>query len=429
MTSFEDIISFYEDYKRYLANEDNTPFNISHDKPLDPQTLRRSEDEKSWFQDFTQHILPRVLHWQHVNFHGWFPVGYSDATIMGEMLIAILGVNCFSWESCPAATELDFIVTDWLADLFGLPVKFKKNGTLSSSASDIIMTIMLCLKKRDQIETIVTSTEAHSCIEKAARLLDLTVLFVPMTSCGDFIKGISREKKKVAVFCSFGTTSTGDIDDISNIADYCFRSNIYIHVDASYGGNMFIIPGYRINLSHVSSININISKCLQTSLGGACLWLDDPSLLFDTLSIDTPYLSYDTMDNRRDKRNWGIPLTRPFSSLKIWIVLRALGETELRSRVERMIYLANKLHVLLATEKYLTTHGEKRFGLVCFRVHDSNILTQWLKSRINSSGKYFVGLTKRRGVFFVRISLNSNFTQYKHVVKLADHVFECLKNI
>ena len=78
----------------------------------------------SLLADVQRHILPGITHWQSPNFFAYFPANSSTAGLLGEMLSGAFNVIGFSWISSPAATELETVVLDWLADAMALPPAF-----------------------------------------------------------------------------------------------------------------------------------------------------------------------------------------------------------------------------------------------------------------------------------------------------------------
>ena len=78
--------------------------------------------------DLDDVILPGIMHWQSPNFFGYFPANASPPAILGELVAAGLGVQGMSWSTSPACTELETHVLDWLVDLLGLPVAFRRGG-------------------------------------------------------------------------------------------------------------------------------------------------------------------------------------------------------------------------------------------------------------------------------------------------------------
>jgi aromatic-L-amino-acid/L-tryptophan decarboxylase len=91
------------------------------------------EDMDTILEDFREIILPGMTHWQHPMFMAYFPANSSYASVLAEMLTATLGAQCMSWETSPAAAELEGRVMRWLRDWLGLPAEFE--GVIQDTAS------------------------------------------------------------------------------------------------------------------------------------------------------------------------------------------------------------------------------------------------------------------------------------------------------
>ena len=83
------------------------------------------ENIESTLNEIMEKIVPGMCHWSHPHNIAWFPCIHPRVTILGSMLEYSLNCVGFSWESSPALTEMEQLVLDWLADLFGLPEHFK----------------------------------------------------------------------------------------------------------------------------------------------------------------------------------------------------------------------------------------------------------------------------------------------------------------
>src|SRR5215510_9884326 len=93
----------------------------------------RGETFPAIFADFERIIYPGMTHWGHPGFFGYFPANASPPSILAEMVIAAMGAQCMSWQTSPAATELEQVVMDWLRQLLGLPAEF--TGVIQDYAS------------------------------------------------------------------------------------------------------------------------------------------------------------------------------------------------------------------------------------------------------------------------------------------------------
>src|SRR5215475_7390414 len=236
------------------------------------QLAKRAPEEGEPFEkiltDVDRIIVPGMVHWSHPMFLGYFGWTSTGPGILGEILTAPLNVNAMTWRTCPAATELETVVIDWLRQWVGLPGQFE--GVIFDTASVGIMhalavareeagpgTRKLGLADRDLPRfRIYTSDQAHSSAEKAAIALGLgeeNVVRIPTDdqfridadSLGQAITGDRRKGfQPIAVVATIGTTSTASVDPISDIAKICRGEKIWLHVDAAYGGGFAMVPEY-----------------------------------------------------------------------------------------------------------------------------------------------------------------------------------------
>ncbi|XP_020259835.1 tyrosine decarboxylase 1-like isoform X2 [Asparagus officinalis] len=91
---------------------------LPHSAPDLPESLQDVLD------DIRQKIIPGITHCQSPNYFAYYPSNSSTARFLGEMLSAAFNIVGFSWVSCPATTELEVIVLDWLAKMLKLPDQF-----------------------------------------------------------------------------------------------------------------------------------------------------------------------------------------------------------------------------------------------------------------------------------------------------------------
>ena len=129
------VIDFLADYYKNVANY---PV-LSQVEPgylrkcLPPTSPLKPESIETILQDVQQQIIPGLTHWQSPNYYAYFPSSGSIAGFLGEMLSTGFNVVGFNWVSSPAATDLESIVMDWLAQLLNLPEAFLTSGNFSST--------------------------------------------------------------------------------------------------------------------------------------------------------------------------------------------------------------------------------------------------------------------------------------------------------
>ena len=206
------------------------------------------------------------------------------------MLTAPLNVNAMTWRTCPAATELETVVVDWLRQWVGLSEQFE--GVVYDTASVGIMHALAVAREEAAPGTrklgltdrnlprlrIYTSDQAHSSAEKAAIALGLgeeNVIRVPsddhfrmdVNSLGQRIaEDRQNHLQPMAVIATVGTTSTASVDPVRDIGDVCRQANIWLHIDAAYGGGFAMVPQYRMDHGRLGVGGFNRYQPAQNGL-------------------------------------------------------------------------------------------------------------------------------------------------------------------
>jgi hypothetical protein len=88
---------------------------------LAPSPPEHGEPFEAVLRDLDEAILPGITHWNHPRFFGYFANTGSEPGILAELIVAALNVNAMLWTTSPAATEVEELALDWLAQLLGLP--------------------------------------------------------------------------------------------------------------------------------------------------------------------------------------------------------------------------------------------------------------------------------------------------------------------
>src|SRR5919202_2339812 len=151
-------------------------------RALPPEPPEHPESFDAILADLDRTIVPALSHWQHPSFFAYFPSNGSLASVLGDFLSTGLGVLGLSWQSSPALTELEEVVTDWIRRMVGLSEAW--SGVIQDTASTSTMVALLCARERassyamgrgglqgERCPLVVyASAHAHSSVEKAALL-------------------------------------------------------------------------------------------------------------------------------------------------------------------------------------------------------------------------------------------------------------------
>jgi aromatic-L-amino-acid/L-tryptophan decarboxylase len=408
-------------------------------------------------------IVPGMVHWSHPMFLGYFGWTSTAPGILGEILSAPLNVNAMTWRTCPAATELETVVVDWLRQWVGLPDEFA--GVVYDTASVGVMhalavareeaapsTRKLGLTNRDLPRFhIYTSDQAHSSAEKAAIALGLGEENVIRVLSDDQFRmdtnslgqAITEDRHKgcqpIAVVATIGTTSTASVDPISDIAKICRGEKIWLHVDAAYGGGFAMLPEYHWACKDwelADSIAINPHKTVFVPLDFSVLYVRDLERLRRVFTLVPEYLRGDTVEAEKNYMDYGIQLGRRFRALKAWVIWRSLGRAGVVARLREQIRLASLLADWIREDDRFELSAQPSMGVVCFRfagaaapspraatatrgragsIDRIDGINSDIVERINASGRAYLTQTKLRGRTVMRIGLGNVLTTEEHL--------------
>ena len=395
--------------------------------------------------DLDEIVMPALAHWQHPGWMAYFPAGSSPASVLGELAAASLSVEAMMWSTSPAATEVETRVLDWLVDLLDVPQEWKTTarggGVMLSGASSathiaLVVAREECRKRTGTpLEQMVAyaSEEAHSSIEKGARaagysqirLLDTGPDFaVRPATLAAAVASDRRAGLEPAFLCSaVGTTGTTGVDPVRALGEIARAEHMWHHVDAAYAGSAMICEEFRHHqdgLELVDSYTFNPHKWLATNVGCSVMWVADRRPLIDTLSVLPPYLRNEASASGAviDYRDWHLPLSRPFRSLKLWFVLRSFGAEGLRNMIRSQVAWAQTLAAQIDTHPSLELMAPVPFAMVPFAHRGGNAATDALIAAINSDGCFYVTGSEIGELRYVRVAVGSIWTTGAHLEAL-----------
>ncbi len=400
--------------------------------------------------DFERLIMPGMTHWNHPGWFAYFPATNSPPSVLAEMLAATLGAQCMSWQTSPAATELEQVVMEWLRGMLGLPATF--TGVIQDTSSTATLVALLSARERATAFAagaaglrgapplaVYASVEAHSSVPKGVKLsgMGLDMLRgIPVDGAyamrpdalADAVEAdIAAGIRPACVVATVGSTSSTAVDPLVPIGELCARHGIWLHVDASYAGAAAILPERRWILDGVEradSFVFNPHKWLLTNFDCSAYFVRDVEGLVRTFSTTPEYLRTARDAEVANFRDWGIQLGRRFRALKLWFVLRSYGVEGLRRILRGHIAMAEEFRSLVEAEPGFEVLAPSPFGLVCFR-HSPDGMSRDeadghnrdMLARVNASGRVFLTHTVLGGRYAIRMSIGQLRTERADVLR------------
>lgn len=404
-------------------------------------------------QEIEQKIVPGITQVQHPMHYGWFPSNASLASTLGDIASSGLGTLGISWESCPALTEVEEVVCDWMRQLTGLSDSWE--GCIQDTASTACLTALLIARERasDYSETrgglqaedkpllVYTTEEAHSSVAKAALLAGFgrdNLRMVPMDSESRAMSGPALASQieadfaagylPCAIVASVGSTGVTAFDPVNEIVEIAAEHAIWMHVDAAMAGSAMLLPECRHlwdGAESADSISWNPHKWMGTILDCSLFYVRDVQHLVRVMSTNPSYLRSAVDAEVKQYRDWGIPLGRRFRALKLWYHLSVDGIDAIRERLRRDLDNAQWFAEQVARQEHWQVLAPVKLQTVCIRHQPPGLSGEaldqhtlgWVNA-INQSGQAFMSPSQLDGRWMVRVSIGVEASTRAHLEKL-----------
>ncbi|RKE98174.1 pyridoxal phosphate-dependent decarboxylase family protein [Ichthyenterobacterium magnum] len=334
-------------------------------------------------------VLPNSNIVSHPKSYSFVPGPSNYVSVMADTLAT--GFNIFSggWAASPAAAELEIVTMQWLLKLFKFPAK-KGGGLFTSGGSMANLTALVTARRQrcgdDFSKAIIyMSDQAHSSNIKAIRVLGFKkeqVRIIPTDI--EFKMAINKLKNAIAkdrlkglqpfcILASAGTTNTGTVDPLNEIAKICKTEKLWFHIDGAYGGAAILSKkGSQLlkGIEKADSLTIDPHKWLYQPYEMGCLMVRNHKWLSETFTEKPEYLR--DIEGNTSEINFydhGIQLTRRFRALKFYMSMKTFGLNAFKKAVTYNIDLAEKAEAFLRKSSKWEVISPATLAVINFRYH------------------------------------------------------------
>ena len=448
------LVDWIADYRAAVASRpvmaQSQPGAIKAQLPASPPKSAESFD--AILADLDRIVLPGITAWQHPQFFGYFPSNALLSSVLGDHVSSGLGVIGLAWQSSPALTEIEEVVTDWMRQMLGLSGAW--SGVINDTASTSTLVALLCARERasnysigrgglqgePQPLIVYASAHSHSSVEKAALLAgfgkahvrivphDTSFAMRPESLDAMIAEDASRGSRPCAVVATTGTTTSTALDPLQALARVAKTHHLWMHVDAAMAGSAMLLPECRWmwdGIEHADSVIVNAHKWLGAVFDTTLYFVRDPEHLVRVMSTNPSYLQTAADGRVKNYRDWGLPLGRRFRALKLWFLIREQGVEGLQARLRRYIANAKWLEERIAATPCWRVLAPVPLQTLCVRHEPAGLSGEALDShtlawaaRLNHSGDAYVTPALLDGQWMVRVSVGAELTEREHVAQL-----------
>ena len=393
-------------------------------------------------EEFESLVLPGSMGTPHPLYLGLVNSSPLPGAALADLLISSLNNNGGAFHQSPAMTTCEEELVREFSRLFEMSDAdgmFLPGGTFATLQAIVLARVKATGGPAQSGLTLYTSEAAHFSVARTAMVSGLAaqdVVSIPVLGRGAMDVGALAErirhdrkhgKRPFAVVATAGTTGTGAIDPLVDIATLCREEQIWLHVDACYGGAAMLLEPMRerfAGIDKADSIAIDPHKWFFIPVTAALLLTRHPDIAQKAFATSAG--SYIPTDGEADAWQRGIPTTRRSSALAVWMALRAHGWRTIRTAVKSNVELTRLLERLLAQRGFRVLEGGE-LSVACARWEPHNRtdeLTDGLQNRIARdvvrSGKAWFSTTRHAGSVWLRFNMVNLYTREHHVHQLVD---------
>ncbi|MBP85453.1 MAG: decarboxylase [Planctomycetaceae bacterium] len=368
------------------------------------------------------------------NYLAYVPGGGVPHAAVADLIASSVNRYIGIWSGAPGLAQLEASVLRWFADIIGYPPEaagfFTSGGSLSIWSA--IVTARCCKLPENFLRgTLYTSDQTHHSVIKAARFAgfpEANVRIVPSDSSFRIQTDVLREQiehdrrdgwQPFAIVGHAGTTNTGAVDDLDELADIAQAENLWLHHDASYGGFFMLTERGRAvlrGIERADSVTLDPHKSLFMPYGTGCLLVRNSEYLKQAHQLRGDYMTATpTSSEFTDFCDISPELTRNCRGLRAWLPMKLHGIEPFRHNLDEKLDLAGyaacglrKLNDEL--DDNLEIVVDPQLTVVAFRLvrsglsHDElNQLNSDFRERINSTRKVLLTPTLLHGSYAIRI--------------------------
>ncbi len=398
-------------------------------------------------------ILPAAAANAGPRFFGWIIGSPTPISAAADAIAGAVNQNAGGWSASPAASEVDELVTRWIADLIGYP---GGGGTLTTGGSmanfhglaagivegaarlgvDVVEDGVRALPA-DPV--VYASSEVHSSVPKALSALGLGRRCLATirrdaefrVDVGAMAARIAQDRAAgrlpLAIVGTAGTVNTGAFDDLSALADLASAEGLWFHVDGAYGGFARLSPrtaSYVAGIERADSVVLDPHKQLGAPFDvGTCLVRDEETLV-RAFSLRPAYL---VTTQGKDAFERSFELSRRWRGLKVWASLRRYGRRGYRQMLETQLDVTRAFVEAIAGYPELELAAPVPYTAVCFRYRsrhgtEADQITAALSEALTRTGSVLVAGTRlddRPAVRACFISFRTTVTDSRLLADLA----------
>ena len=396
----------------------------------------------------------------HPGFYGYVASPGLPTDPLAHAITAAFNQNVVGYSGAPGAASIERTVIEWLHGLTGFPAAadgvLLGGGSLANLAGlaaalydtigeDAVRTGLSGVPHRRPV--ILAPASVHFSIRRAAVLLGIgqdQVHCIDVDSSYrmsvDALRAALSDARQsddlpCCVVASAGTTTTGAVDPLDAVADVCEHFDVWLHVDAAYGGAGLLAPGLRplfAGLERAHSVAMDLHKWFYLAFDGSVVLYRDPDAARRVFFIRSDYVQFERHGPAEEHMffHLGPEVSRRARALAAYLAFRYYGAERLGRNIQFNADCAAYLASLVDAAPDLELVSPAVLSICCFRFAPTGCtdhstidnLNRKIRDALEESGEYYLSRTDIDGRPVLRVCVISHTTRAEHMERLVDEV-------
>lgn len=384
-------------------------------------------------------IIPKSLNTASGGYLGYIPGGGIFHAALADLIANSVNRYVGIFQAAPGLVRLESNVVDWFCQLIGYG---EGSGGLLTSGGSMANLIALAAARSERLPAdflkgiVYVSAEVHHSVHKSAKIAGFMEENIRRIGVdgqfrmrGDELsRAIDEDRKRglvpAIVVASAGTTGTGAVDNLQEIADIADQNGIWFHIDAAYGGCFVLTErGKQIfrGIKRSDSVTIDPHKGMFLPYGTGCLVVRDRKTLQRTFGSTASYLPPPEQDEDCiDFSELGPELSRDFRGLRIWLPLKMHGAGVFREALDEKLDLARRAAEEIRRWPDVEIVSEPVLSLFSFRFYPKEFSGNEIKlNELNR--RWLRGVNGRQRVFLTGVTVEGRFVLRICVLSFRTH--------
>ena len=419
---------------------------------IDQADLEKGIDYEQAIELITEGLETYSVHTPHPKYFGLFNPRSNFAGIIADVITASYNPQLAAWSHAPFAVEVEAKLIQAFCEKFGYS-KLSSDGVFTAGGAEANLTAILTALNHkypafaeDGIFSIhkkpiiLCSEEAHHSVQKSVKIVGLGYRSVKTIQTLSNLKMnivaleesinecLTNGESPLMVVATAGTTGTGTIDDLEAVNEICKKYNIWLHVDAAWGGAAILsnnLKRYLKGIEHSDSITFDAHKWMSVPMGTSMFLTNHKEILDKTFRITTEYMPKEAKElDIVDPFSHSIQWSRRFIGLKVYLSLLFYGWKGYETTIEHQARIGNMLKQKLIENNW-NVKNDTPFPIVCFADDRFKEEDRFIKTILNSilaKGKSWLSVYPINGQPTFRVCITNYNTTELEIDELVNEL-------